>query len=228
MTEPAARGLASGIVSRMNLPRDLAVALLVALAGCSDAPRFEPLPIDAVVLAFGDSVTHGTGAGRGEDYPAQLAALTGWQVHNAGIPGDTAREATARIADALAETGAVLAIIELGGNDFLQRRAGADVKEDLRAIIKAARAAGAIPVLVSVPQASVLAAVAGRLSDSPIYAALADEEQVLLVEDAFADVLSDATLRADLIHPNAEGYRMLAARIADELERAGLFTPAGR
>lgn len=212
----------------MRLYRFVGAALLVALSACGDAPRFDPLPAGATVLAFGDSVTYGTGAGRGEDYPSRLAALTGWQVRNAGIPGDTAREATARIADALAETGAALAIIELGGNDFLRRRAGADVKEDLRAIIRSTRAAGAIPVLVGVPQASVLGAATGRLRDSPIYAELAEEEQVLLIDGAFADVLSDAALRADPIHPNAEGYRILAGKIADALGRAGLWAPPGR
>jgi len=178
-----------------------------------------------VLLAWGGRVPGGTGAGRGEDYPSRLAALAGWQVQNAGVPGDAARAARARIAAALTEAGPALAIIELGGNDFLQRRSGADVKEDLRAIIRSTRAAGAIPVLVSVPQVSVLAAATGRLRDSPIYAELAAEEQVLLIEDAFADVLSDAALRADPIHPNAEGYRILARRIADELGRAGLWVP---
>lgn len=207
----------------MRVSRYLCPALLVTLFACGDAQKLDPLPADAVVLAFGDSVTYGTGAPRSEDYPTRLALLTGRQVHNAGIPGDTARAATSRIADALARTAAALVIIELGGNDFLQRRASAEVKEDLRAIIRAVRTAGAIPVLVAVPQVSVFGAVTGRLSDSPIYAALAEEEQVLVIEDVFADVLSDATLRSDAIHPNAEGYRILAARIAAELERAGLL-----
>ena len=207
----------------MRIPRYLPLALLAAPSACGDAAPFEPLPADSIVLAFGYSVTYGTGAAPGEDYPTRLAALSGWQVHNAGIPGDTARAATARIGDALESTRAALAIIELGGNDFLRRRPNADVKEDLRTIIRATRAAGAIPVLVAVPESSVFAAVTGRLRDDPIYKALADEEEVLLIEDVFADVLSDARLRSDPIHPNAEGYRILAARIAKKLERAGLL-----
>src|SRR5690606_23505804 len=98
------------------------------------------------------------------------------RVINAGIPGDTAARAVGRIAGALDETRPALAIIELGGNDFLQRRAAADVKEDLRTIVRAVRSAGAIPVLVGVPELSVLRAAVGRLRDSPIYAELADEE----------------------------------------------------
>lgn|SRR5690606_3510786 len=207
----------------MRLYRFVVVLLFAALSACGDSLRFEPLPAGTVVLAFGDSVTYGTGAGRGEDYPSRLAELTGWHVRNAGVPGETARAATARIADALAETGAAIVIVELGGNDFLQRRSAADVKEDLRTIIRSARDAGVLPVLVSVPQLSILGAVTGRLTDSPIYAELAEEERVLLVEEVFADVLSDASLRADPIHPNTQGYRVLATRIAEALERAGLL-----
>lgn len=212
-----------------TLVRFAIIAVAAALFGsCTDAPRFDPLPDDAAVLAFGDSVTHGTGAGPGEDYPSRLAALTGWRVVNAGIPGDTARRATERIGDALRSAAPALAIIELGGNDFLRRQPAADVKEDLRAIVRAAREAGAIPVLVGVPELSAFAALTGRLSDSPIYAALAAEEDVLLVDEVLAEVLSDESLRADRIHPNAAGYRVIADRIAATLERAGLLASVRR
>ncbi|HEX7082409.1 MAG TPA: GDSL-type esterase/lipase family protein [Gammaproteobacteria bacterium] len=207
----------------MGFPRHLAAALLVLLAACGEPPRYDPLPAGAVVLAFGDSVTYGTGAGRGESYPSVLADLTGWQIVNAGIPGDTAQEAAERISGALREARPAVAIIELGGNDFLQRRPASGVKEDLRAIVTAVRDTGAIPVLISVPELSLFGAVTGRLGDSPIYAALADEENVLLVDEVFADVLSDAALRSDRIHPNAAGYRIMAERIASDLARAGLL-----
>ena len=205
------------------LARFALIVVTALLAACTDARRYDPLPEGAVVLAFGDSVTHGTGAGTGEDYPSRLAALTGWRVVNAGVPGDTAQRAKERIDDALRSSKPALTIIELGGNDFLRRRAAADVKEDLRAIVRAVREAGALPVLVGVPEPSAFAAVTGRLADSPIYAALAAEEDALLIEDALSDVLSEGSLRADPIHPNAAGYRLLAERIAYALARAGLL-----
>lgn len=202
-----------------------AAALSLALAACGGAPAHDPLPPGTVVLAFGDSVTHGTGAnrGRGEDYPARLAQASGWEIVNAGIPGDTAERSRHRFGDLLVEHEPRLVIIGLGGNDFLRRRPSAEVKEDLRAMVREARAHGAVPVLIGVPELSVFAAATGRLSDSPIYAELAREEGVVHIPGVFTGVLSEERLRADRIHPNAEGYRVFTEGIATALTRAGLL-----
>lgn len=204
------------IVSRLVL-----VALL-ALSGCADPDRYSPLEPGAVVLAFGDSVTYGTGARRGEDYPSRLADATGWTVINAGVPGDTAEQARGRIGPLLEEHAPSLVVVALGGNDFLRQRSPALVKEDLRAVVRAVQNAGAQPVLIAVPRLSLLRATVGSLADSPLYAELAEEEGVLLVEGVFSAVLSDEALRADPIHPNATGYENFAAGLYAALHEAGL------
>lgn len=194
------------------------------LVGCgADTPRYGRLPPGSAVLAFGDSVTWGTGAAPGEDYPTQLATLSGWQIANAGIPGDMAQDARHRIADALEEHTPRLVLVELGGNDFLRRRPEAEVAEDLRAILRTIREAGAQPVLVAVPAFSPLGAATGNLKDAALYQRLAEEENVPLVASVFADVLSESKLRADAIHPNAAGYRRMAEGIAAALEAHGLL-----
>jgi acyl-CoA thioesterase-1 len=199
-----------------------AVLMSLLLAACrSEMPKHAPLPAGTVVLAFGDSVTFGTGATTGEDYPTRLAARSGWKVVNGGVPGDTAAAARSRIDALLQENKPALVIVELGGNDFLRRRAEGQVKEDLRAIVRTVKGAGAIPVLVSVPELSL--GVLG-LSDSPIYAALAEEEKIWLVNKVFSEVLSSEALRSDRIHPNGQGYQALADGIARSLAKAGLLT----
>jgi acyl-CoA hydrolase len=200
------------------------LALLV-LTGCGDSARYEHLPPGSTVLAFGDSVTHGTGAGDGEDFPARLAAISGWNVINAGIPGDTAREARRRLEPLLSRHDPALVLIELGGNDFLRKRRDADVKADLETMVEHVQDHGAIPVLVAVPRLSLLRARAGALKDSDIYAAIAESRDVPLVREVFSAVLSDETLRADPIHPNAEGYRVMAEGISAQLESLGLLNP---
>lgn len=205
------------------------LALLLLLTACSDSPpRYQPLAQDSVVLAFGDSVTHGTGAGEGEDFPSLLAKATGWTVVNAGVPGDTASEARGRIAGLLQKHEPDLVIVELGGNDFLRRQPADQVKDHLREIITAVRRSGAVPVLIAVPEFSVFGASVGSLSDSSIYEELAEEERILLIDDIFSEVLSDESLRADPIHPNARGYRKMADGIAAALAEAGLKSQIGR
>jgi acyl-CoA hydrolase len=196
--------------------------LLAMLAGCGPSPRQSVVPAGQTVLAFGDSVTHGTGAGPGEDWPTLLAAATGWQMVNAGVPGDTAQAAQARLPALLAQHRPALVIIEIGGNDFLRRRSVADVKADVRGLIQAAQASGAQVVLVAVPALSLMAAVAGRPSDAPLYAELAKEVEVALVSDVFSAVLGDAALRADPIHPNAAGYQKMAQGLHQRLKALGI------
>jgi acyl-CoA hydrolase len=201
------------------------VYLMCALPGlqsCSSKPQYAAIAQGTVVLAFGDSVTRGVGAGQGEDYPTELAALTGWDVQNYGISGDTAAAAKGRIAEALEETEPGLVIVELGGNDFLRRFPPARVKEDLREILRAAKAGGRPVALVAVPEFSLLGAPVGSLSDAPLYRALAAEEEVVLVAEVFSDILSTPELKADRIHPNREGYAVLARGIAQVLQDVGL------
>lgn len=199
-------------------------ALLVFLGGCGrEPPRQSSLPPGAAVLAIGDSITHGTGAGEGMDYPARLAAITGWSIHNHGIPGDTAAGVDGRIAAALNDTQPVLVLLEIGGNDFLRQTPEAEVKERIRAILKQIRSRGISVALVAVPRFSPLGAVLGRLPDAPLYAELATEENVAVVPDVLADVLSEDELKADAIHPNGPGYQRMAEGVADALTRSGFY-----
>jgi acyl-CoA thioesterase I len=201
-------------------------ALLVAcaLAACGrQPPTAAALPAGSSVLALGDSITFGTGADSAAAYPSQLAALTGWNVANAGVPGDSAAQAVERLPALLAEHQPALVIVSAGGNDFLRRLPTAETEAALRTAIGLARDAGAQVLLVAVPQPSIGAALGAGLSDHPLYAKLADELKLPLHADGWATVLGDEKLRADQIHANAAGYRAFAEGLAATLRSTGLL-----
>ena len=200
-----------------------AIAGAVLLAACGRTPKFSAVPAGSVVLAFGDSVTFGTGAAPGQDWPTLLAAMTGWRIVNAGVPGDTTEAAKQRLGRLLDEHKPALVIVELGGNDFIRRRAQKLVKEDLRQILATIRGSGARAVLVAVPELSLLGAVTRRPDDAPIYAELAKEEKLPLIADVFAEILARPELCADQIHPNAQGYRQMADGFVAALQKQGLL-----
>jgi acyl-CoA hydrolase len=198
------------------------LCLTALLAACGKPAKLATIPSSSVVLAFGDSVTFGTGAAPGEDWPSQLAGMTGWRIVNAGIPGDTAEAGKTRIASLLTEHQPALVIVEIGGNDFLRHRSQKAVKEDLRAILAAVRGQGVPAVLVAVPELSLLGAMTRRPSDAPLYLELGKEEKIPVIEDVFSDILGKPELCADQIHPNANGYRRMAEGIHTALHRFGL------
>lgn len=203
------------------------VVAALALAACGRKPSAaaSALPSDSVVLALGDSITHGTGAEPAAAYPAQLAALTGWRVVNGGVPGDTAAQALERLPALLAEHRPALVIVSLGGNDFLRRIAASDTEAALRRAFTLVREAGAQGVLVAVPQPSIAAAIGAGLSDHPLYERLADELSVPLHANGWSRVLGDERLKSDQIHANAEGYRVFAEGLAATLRERKLLAP---
>jgi acyl-CoA thioesterase I len=194
------------------------------LAGCGKrkVALAQALPAGSVVLALGDSITHGTGAAPEAAYPAQLAKLTGWTVVNAGVPGDTSAQALARLPELLAGHKPALVIASIGGNDFLRRIPEADTAANLRRIVALAREAGAQVLLVAVPRPTLAAAVGAGLSDHPVYEKLAAELALPLHAGGWAGVLGDEQLKSDQIHANAAGYRVFAEGLLTRLRATGL------
>ena len=198
----------------------VALAAIVALAGCGERARHDAIPPGATVVALGDSLTYGTGSDPASSYPAVLAAMTGWQVVNAGVPGETAAQGCERLPDLVALHRPALVLVLLGGNDFLRRRPDAAVREALAACAATARASQATLVLVPVPRLGL-----SGLADAPLYAEASRALAVPLVDAGLSDLLGDRAMRADAVHLNAAGYRAMAERMARGLRAQGLLHP---
>ena len=90
-------------------------------------------------------------------------------------------------------------------------------------MIAMVRQSGAQAVLIGIPELSLLAVLAHKPSDAPIYAEIADELHIPLIPDVLSDILTHPELCADQIHPNAEGYRQMARTIEVALREFGLL-----
>ena len=193
----------------------LTLFALLVLAGCERAPTLSRLNPHDVIVAFGDSLTHGTGASPETAYPAVLAGLTGRTVINAGVPGETTADGLKRLPGVLAEHKPRLVLLCLGGNDLLRRIPETETETHLRLLARTVRESGAELILIGVPEPKLFGGAA------PVYARLASELQVPLENEVFVDVLKDNRLKSDPIHANAAGYRVVAERLAEFLREAG-------
>ncbi len=193
-------------------------ALLLAallLAACSKGPKITPLGTNDVVLAFGDSLTFGTGASPSESYPAQLESLIGRKVVNAGVPGEISSDGLARLPEILEEVNPKLLILCHGGNDFLRKLGEAQTAANVRAMINLAKAKGIGVVLIATPRPGL------SLTPPDFYAETAKEFSLPFNDDVLKGILRDNALKSDLIHPNAKGYAQFAETVAKLLKKAG-------
>ena len=192
-------------------------ALIVALilAGCSDDPTLPRLTADDVIVAFGDSLTYGTGADTQAAYPAVLSTLVVHPIINAGEPGETTTEAIARLPQVLSQHHPKLVLLCLGGNDMLRQQPAATITENLRTLIRAIQASGASVVLIGVPEPKLFG------SAPAFYADIADELKLPYEGEVFNEVLRNPSLKSDPIHANAQGYQLVAQRLAALLKSSG-------
>ena len=189
--------------------------LLAFISACGKPPPLPALDSNATVLAFGDSLTFGTGAATNESYPAQLKNLIGRNVIAAGVPGEISADGLARLPGALEEYQPRLLILCHGGNDFLQKLGDDKAATNIRAMVKLAKDKGIAVVLIATPKPGLLPA------PPDFYADIANEFSIPLDDSVLKKILTDNALKSDLIHPNARGYGMVAEAIAKLLKKAG-------
>jgi lysophospholipase L1-like esterase len=194
----------------------LAALLALLLAACGGSvPKLPKLAPSDVILAFGDSLTYGTGANPEESYPVVLSQLIGRKVVGMGVPGEVTAGGLERLPATLDETNPRLLILCMGGNDMLRKQDLTQTDANLRAMIKLARDRGISVVLVAVPQPGIFS------NNAPFYETIARDTQVPMEDAILRHLLYKEEFKADPIHPNATGYRKMAEAIAELLRKAG-------
>ena len=158
------------------------------------------------VVAFGDSLTAGYGAGKDKAYPAVLGRMINRPVVNLGLSGDTAANAPARLPQVL-QANPYMVLIEFGGNDFMRSVPFDQTEQAMRQIVDEVQSAGAVAVLVDT------GGYPGMSRYTKLYKQIAKEKQALFVPGILDGIFGKSKYKADPIHPNAAGYEIVAQKV---------------
>ena len=191
------------------------VALALLYSCGKDTPELPKLSEDAVILAFGNSLTYGTGAERNESYPAILENLSGKRIVNAGIPGELSAKGLQRLSEVLNEHEPELLLLCHGGNDLLRRYELAKTAINLKKMVLMARERGVSIVLIGVPRLGF------TLKTADFYNQIAEEMELPFEDSILEEILSNRDLKSDTIHPNGKGYRLIAEAVYKLLKQTG-------
>jgi len=232
---PAGSQIVSILVD--SLPPYLEVGAPVSVAVPQPAGSMLEIPITLpigrnspnVYLAFGDSITAGDGSGDGEGYRSKLALdlRNFWghaDVEDGGLGGSKSDRGAQRLGDVLNHVRPAYTLILYGTNDWNDNHCRGDgfpcyTVDSLRTMIGLARSLQSKPILATIPPAN------------PIYVdrlaternVWVEEMNVLLREmaasentpvadvyDAFMSQPALPDLFSDHIHPNDDGYNLIA------------------
>lgn len=170
----------------------------------------KPLSVSRIVC-FGDSLTFGTGAPEGRDYPSVLEELTGVEVINAGVPGNTTEDALKRVDEDVLDYEPDVVLITLGGNDLKNRIGESTARANLTTIIQLIQASGAMVILggIEIP-------LYGK-GFADMYQSVGEQTGSVLISNIFEGIFGNRKMMSDYIHPNDKGYEVMAGYFYEKL-----------
>lgn len=190
------------------------IPALILLGGCSGS-SLDPLNQGDVILAFGDSLTYGTGVAADLSYPVVLESITGYSVIRSGVPGEISSAGLKRLPGILKKENPRLVVICHGGNDVLRRLNRQQTEANLRSMIELVRQHGAQVILIAVPKISLFP------SAAKFYDAIEEDTGVPVEFDILSQLQTDSKMKSDPIHFNRLGYRKMAEAVRDLLKDNG-------
>jgi acyl-CoA thioesterase I len=196
-----------------------ALVLTLAAISCSgdQGSPIAPDNVTPIIVAFGDSLTSGPGLAAEQTYPALLQRRIStegfrYRVMNAGVSGDTTREALVRFEPALVP-GTEILILAIGINDGLRGVPVATVERNIAAMIELARSRD-IDVLLCAMEAPPIGGFNYTIEFHRAFTRLAERYNLPLVPFFLMRVAGNPDLNLDdRFHPNAAGHQVIADTI---------------
>lgn len=183
------------------------------------------LPIFAknTILILGDSLSDGYGIPLNHSWVALLKKKINdnnysFKVVNASISGDTTENGKNRLPGLIQKYQPAIVVIELGGNDGLRGFSLALIKRNLQSMIITSKENNAEVLLLGVRLPPNFGAAYTQAFQS-IFPKLAQEQQIVYVQNILAGVDSDSSMmQADRVHPKAEAQMKILQNVWEKLE----------
>jgi acyl-CoA thioesterase-1 len=177
-----------------------------------------------LIVALGDSLTEGLGVNSSQAYPALLEERLrkdgySFQVINAGISGETSSGALSRI-DWIISRRPDIVIVCTGANDGMRGIRTEVLRKNIQAIVRKLKQENIVVVLAGM-----------RIFDSMgetyagsfqrVFETVAEEENVIFMPFFLEGVATRKSMNLpDGIHPNAQGYRVIAQNLYPYVKQA--------
>jgi len=190
----------------------------VGLAVFADSIQGQEVTIPNGTIAFlGDSITSGYGLDPAQAYPA-LINIKGMTTLNMGVYGSKTDDALQRLKDYFSKGGKPnLVVIALGANDMLQGVPLTVMETNLDNIVLECKNHGVPDIICGIQ-------IPGISGSNEIFEKVAQDGHVPLIRDFMqGQQLSPSLIQADGLHPNAEGQKVIAAKIQNALLKSFTF-----
>ncbi|MBS0338256.1 MAG: arylesterase [Proteobacteria bacterium] len=177
-----------------------------------------PAAAAGTILVYGDSLSAAYGIAQERGWVALLEARlkrekANYSVANASISGETTSGGLSRMKKVLERHRPAITVIELGANDGLRGLPVAEMRRNLAAMIREARAARSRVLLVGVKMPPNYGADYTRAFEAA-YTDLANEYKTGLVPFLFEGVAEKReNFQADNLHPTAEAQPILLENV---------------
>jgi len=152
-------------------------------------------------------LTQGEGADKGHDYPSVLGRMVQIPVINAGILGNTTREELERLPRDVLRLNPQMVIITQRANDLMLGIPKEETLRNIELMIDLIQRQKAIAVLVTFEPDNLTGYYFKEFQE------LARDKQAVLIADVIDDVEIDPKYMHDRVHPNNEGYKLVAQRV---------------
>jgi len=186
----------------MMIRNTFIISLLLLLASATNG-----YSSNTAIICLGASLTEGEGADKGHDYPTDLSKMLNMPVINAGVNGDTTEDELDRMQGDVLQNNPRMVIITQRANDLKLGIPKQETLNNLESMIDQIQARGAIAVLVTFEPKELQETYFKDVREMSI------RKHAVLVADVLQGVDTNPQYMHDKIHPNNEGYLLVAQRV---------------